>query len=1006
MNARCIAWSLAAWRGLIVASVVLPTEVFSSIQPVSLIGSGQEAPAGGNGDSVLPIISPEGRYVLFASTANNLVLTSSNRPIPTVVPAKLNVFLRDRTNGTTRLVSADITGTSGGNGDSLPAAISTNGQFVLFESSASNLVWGDTNNTTDVFVRDLANDTTILVSAGTNGGSGNGGNRGAVMTPDGRYVAFVSAANNLVPGDTNRIPDVFVRDLQAGTTTLASVGAMSVNYNQGSSELPDITPDGRYVAFSSTATNLVPGVQTVGDIYVRDLIAGTTFWASTNARPVMQSVVGISNAVCYNHAISGDGRFVAFQANTNSSTATVTHGIVLRFNRQTGATDLVNTNANVATGAYEDIRSLDMTPDGRFLAFVANTNGASGATTCIYVWDAQSGSSQLASGTLSDTVPANSICQWPMIDANGRFVAFLSNATNLTTNTLVGEYHLYVRDLQLGVTTLVDEDPNGVASATSLLTAPRLSADGRFVAFECADANLVANDRNRDNDIFVRDLGGQATELISARHPSVPSATANGLSSLSALSVSSDGRFISFASEADNVVSHDTNQCRDVFVRDRVAGTNLLVSVATNGVHSGEGLSFDAAISADGRYVVFGSSAANLVAGDINNAQDVFVRDLQSGATLLVSVSTNGVDPGNQNSYLPAISADGRYVLFRSRASNLAPGAFSNENAFVRDLPSGVTHALTTNGVSAAAMTPDGHFVGVASQGKVYVWDSQTVTRIYTNTANTPSSIAISADGNRLVYVASGGLSAVDRAANTNWLIASGLSFGHPGLRFSRDGRFLAYSTTAAKAAADTNGIYDVYICDFQTGTNLLVSHASDSTAALGGASDWPDISPDGRFVSYRSAATNLVANDANGSPDVFLYDRLTDVTSLLSASRFGNTTADNRSLAPAFSGDGRVLLFQSWGSDLTAQDFNHGSDVFAFDFLYATIVLRDTPGEGPTIHWPATPGQTYHVQYKEDLNAGDWHDLTGTVTIIGNTGFATDLAPAAGRRFYRVVAD
>ncbi len=122
------------------------------------------------------------------------------------------------------LVSVNSTGTGGGNGDSLPVDLSTNGRYAVFESSASDLVPGDTNGATDVFVRDLAAGATLLVSVSTNGGVGNGASRTSAMTPDGRYVAFVSAASNLVAGDTNGIPDVFVRDLQTGVTTLASIG--------------------------------------------------------------------------------------------------------------------------------------------------------------------------------------------------------------------------------------------------------------------------------------------------------------------------------------------------------------------------------------------------------------------------------------------------------------------------------------------------------------------------------------------------------------------------------------------------------------------------------------------------------------------------------------------------------------------------------------------------------------------------------------------------------------
>ena len=241
--------------------------------------------------------------------------------------------------------------------------------------------------------------------------------------------------------------------------------------------------------------------------------------------------------------------FRSYEARPIPVTSYAATGLILRYSLQTGLTDLANTNASVATGAYEDIRSLDMTPDGRFIAFIANTNGTSGTTTCAEVWDAQTGATTLASGDLSNSVPAGSTCDWPAIDPSGRFIAFLSSATNLVTNTLVGDYHLYVRDLQAATTALVDADTNGVGSVISAATVPRLSADGRFVAFECPDSSLVPNDRNHDYDVFVRDLSTVVSELISARDAALPSLSPNGSSLLSSLCVSTNGRYIAFASD-------------------------------------------------------------------------------------------------------------------------------------------------------------------------------------------------------------------------------------------------------------------------------------------------------------------------------------------------------------------------------------------------------------------------------------------------------------------------
>lgn len=955
-------------------------------------------------------MSPDGRYVLFASTANNLAVTATNPPTPIPPPLKLNVFLRDRTNRTTTLVSVNLSGLGGGNGGSLPSDISADGRYAAFESSASDLVPGDTNNVTDVFVRDLTNNTTFLVSADSDGNVGNGASRSAEMTADGRYVAFVSAASNLAPEDTNSIPDIFVRDRQGGSNILVSVGATSagavLGYTTSSSESPDITPDGRYVAFFSTATNLVPGVRTVGDIYVRDLAGGVTCWASTNGRVALLSAQGTTNGVCYNHILSADGQFVTYEVSRAPGSSSLTPGIILRQNVSSGQTDVVNTNAYVPPIPYEDIHNLEMTPDGRFIAFVANTNGTSGATTCIYVWDAETGTATLASGNLSNAVPAKSACARPVLSTNGQFVAFLSSATNMVSNLVAGDFHAYLRDLNAGITVLLDADTNGVGSPINPESFLCLSADGRSAAFECAEGNLVPYNRNRDSHILLRDGATGTSELISARDAALASLAPNGPSTLSAVSLSADGRSLAFASEADNVAANDTNLCRDVFLRDLVAGTNLLLSVDTNGF-SGDGLSAEPSISADGRYVAFTSSADNLVAGDTNKASDVFVRDLQAGTTILVSLKTSGTAPGNKHSYSPIISSDGRYVMFLSKATDLATGSYSGtENLFVRDLQAGTNYALTTAGVASAAMTPDGRFVSFIGNNTLFVWDSPSRTKTLVTSASGLSVAAISPDGNRIVYSATTGLYVRDRAASTTTYIGPALSGSHPGLRFSGDSRLLVYTRLV-------NSTNQVYLYDCQTGTNLLVSHRYDSSAEATGASDWPEISPDGRSVAYRSTATDLVVGATNGIPAIYLYDRSNSVTTLSSVSQFGNYPAANRSLSPVFSCDGQTLLFGSWAPDLVAQDFNQSEDVFAYSpygseaipFFYARVIAAATPAQEPLITWLAAPGKSYRVQFKNDLTELNWHDLDGGVTILGNQGYFSNLTAGVAYRFYRIVA-
>jgi len=1011
-----------------------------SAQLVSVSGSALIPKLGGDGDSGLAIISPDGRYVLFASTANNLVPTNNNN---FALPCRFNVYLRDRQTQAIKLVSVNQAGTGGGNGDSFPTGLSTNGQFALFESSASDLVANDTNNAADIFVRDIINGTTTLVSVGLNGGSSssNGVSRGSVMTSDGRYVAFVSAATNLVANDANNIPDVFVRDLQAGTTTLASAGASNIVTTPPpllsvSSESPEITPDGRYVAFYSTATNLVSSTTNSGEIYVRDLTAGKTIWVSTNARAIFQAMVGSAAIVSCNYSISDDGQFVAFEVCSNIPGGPFGRGIILRYGLQTGLTDIIHTNASVPLLSFPYIHDLAMTHDGRFVAFVANPTSASAVSNAIYCWDAQTGTNTLVSVSQDNVTPASGICDSPVISPDGRFVAFISTATNLVANTLTGPWHVYLRDLQAGTTLLIDADTNGVGAGVEATAVPSMSADGSVVAFDCA--NLLPDNRQLVHDVFTRNVTAGTTALVSANNPAFSSQTPDGITGLTPSCVSTNGRFVAFYSDAENLVSNDTNGCRDVFVRDLIAGVNLLVSVNTNGNASGDGISTDPAISGDGRYVAFTSAADNLVVVDTNRSQDVFVRDMLAGTTTLVSLSTDGVDSGNGDSFSPAISANGRYVLFHSKASNLATGSFGSgiENLFCRDMQTGITYALTAAssgvGVYSAAMTPDGQsvaFIGTApgiSGTHLYVWNTSSTALTYTNNSASFSSttfplVAISANGQKLAYLSGSslGLSVADVVANTTVTVNNtGTFLSHAGVRLSNDGHFL---TCAVALSGSTN--QTVFLYDLQAGTNLLVSQNFSSLATNNAGADAPNISPDGRYVVYRSFATNLVANDFNNVPDLFLYDAVSNATYLVSLNAADTSSAADRSLKPVFSADGQTLFFQSWASDLTGNDYNGGSDIFALDLAlplpgsggggggggagsgpYVQLISAGAVGPNPVINWPVAAGEAYQVQYKTNLTDTAWLNLPGNVTYLGLTGYFSDAVPGPGQRFYRLI--
>ena len=293
---------------------------------------------------------------------------------------------------------------------------------------------------------------------------------------------------------------------------------------------------------------------------------------------------------------------------------------------------------------------------------------------------------------------------------------------------LDGDFHLYVRDLQAGTTQLAAVDANGAGAEVSGGTSPTLSANGGLVAFECLDGNLAPIDTSHTYDVFVQDSGTNTIELVSAHAPALASLTANGDSLITSASVSTNGRYVAFVSTADNLAANVNIGYQDVYVRDLLTGSNVLASVALDGISTGNGSSSAPSISADGRYVAFTSTASDLVLDDFNKASDIFVRDLQAGTTTLISVAADGVTPGNQASYSPAISADGRYVFFESLALNLAPGNFIlTPYLYVRDTQAGTNYAIANSlGLVAYAVTPDGRFALFSSQGaQIFIWSTQ-----------------------------------------------------------------------------------------------------------------------------------------------------------------------------------------------------------------------------------------------------------------------------------------
>jgi Tol biopolymer transport system component len=340
----------------------------------------------------------------------------------------------------------------------------------------------------------------------------------------------------------------------------------------------------------------------------------------------------------------------------------------------------------------------------------------------VYVYDRSEGvltlASQSSTGQPATSHSAGLLPGGGRLSDDGRVVAFVSMARNLVPGERDIGNDVFVRDLRAGQTVKVSQS-NAGRSPRLGSGGERLSGDGRVVAFQWVADNLLPGDTNGHIDVFVHELDSRETTRVSI---SGNGAQANGPSKTPALD--GRGRFVAFASQADNLVPGDRNGAWDVFLRDRGQGTTERVSLADDGGEA-NGESDISWLSSDARFVAFASEASNLVPGDSNQARDVFVRDRQTGHTSRVSISSRGAQ-GDEGSDYPVLSGDGRLVAFVSRAGNLVPGDTNDApDVFVHDRETGKTDRVSLSVDDRQADDESGVFgVALSRDGSCVVFDS------------------------------------------------------------------------------------------------------------------------------------------------------------------------------------------------------------------------------------------------------------------------------------------
>ncbi|MCU0753954.1 MAG: hypothetical protein MUE46_02380 [Xanthomonadales bacterium] len=762
-----------------------------------------------DGPSSRPAISANGRVIAFVSDAGNLVPFDTN--------GGTDVFVRDLDAGTTTRVSVRSDGTqAANNGTGVRVDISGDGRFVVF-SSIADLVPGDTNGVSDVFVRDRLFGTTTRISLNTTDGDPNGPSNNPVISADGRFVAFESAATDLVLSDGNSASDVFVRVLPGSRTELVSVNSAGAQGNGASAE-PSISADGRFIAFASTATNLGESADSNGlkDVFLRDRMSGTT----------RSRVQGDGDSG--EPSVSGDGRNFAFTTN---------------------ATNLGTSDGNVTGDVWRSLGRPDVS--GSITAVTPPVPRAAGRFSVSLNAAPGNGIGPQPRGALEYRVlhggSTIARCLTRALDASGNGSCELSVDRAGTYTVELG----FLGDTQFAATPRL---------ATGSLTVGPAAPSTLSIAVQAPDPSLA--NRSVYVQAELRPRGGRPEGLITFTSP-----VGNCIAELP-----NSGCLLPFGAVDGPInASYSGDSTFSAAVAapaDQRIGTSIWQRLLESNQGSGRspggpaGLS-PGALSADGRWFVFSTEQPYLVADDRDDHEDVFLLDQRLGLIRRISQAPDG-SPGNSDSVQPAISGDGRWVAFTTYANNLLPG--------------------DTN-----------------DRGDVVIVDVQN---------DSPA---------ELVSVNSSGGFANDTAFQP---------------QLSHDGSLVAFHSRASDLiVGDSNSRIDVFVRDRREASTTRVSVSSGGGEGSGGVAGAVtlDLSPDGRFVLFHADYNNLVSGDNNGQTDLFRHDRYTGQTLRANIATDGTQSA-NSTREGSLSADGDRVVFSTRGS-LVSEDSNGLDDVYLHEF-------------------------------------------------------------------------
>jgi Tol biopolymer transport system component len=841
---------------------------------------------------------------------------------PNLVPGDLNgfltdVFVRNLIDGTTHLVSVATNGVSG-NGPSSSPVVSADGRFVSFVSHASNLVPGDTNQTTDVFLRDRVRGETLLISVARDGtSSGSGPSDAPVMTPDGHYLGFQSWATNLSANDINGFPDLFLRHVPSSTTVQISDPSSQPEIARGSSGASyslALSPDGSRAIFLSDALNLAPAPRrNTTPLYLRDLPAGDI------RRIDIFPKTSFSNSwtTIGPPSLSSNGQWLAMYMSWRSDL--VKPGI---YRAHVGAaSDTVELVAPTLTNSTAFSPSLFfnrqlLSEDGQTVILEVRSDilNLPGSTT-VHAWSPGSPPVLLSTNIAITDFLGRRHSYGKLLAANPstEFVAYSGYQPSTVEPTLGGPLNLWVVHRPTLETRCLTR-----AEYSDDFPHPSLSANGRRIAFVSSDPQLVPGDLNNAPDVYLYDWDSQQLELVSVRSTSLPSDTASFPSIGALYGLSADGTRLAYTSATPHGSAPDSNEAADIFVRDLTTGTTLLASAQAGASGAGNGVSSEPSFSADGRWVAFLSTSTNLAGPPGNGAQNVFLRDLAGSNTWLVSRSALTGLASPRDCSLPAISPDGRHVAFVSSVALLKEDTAPPRDVYLFDRVSETLQLVTSNVVSGAAVAGNRH-----SGNPRWSPDSRWLAFESHHSALVSPPVATTTPRWHIRDMTTGRTLRLHQDGSR---IPS--SEARLGAVFSGDSSTVAF-TYAINVAASVSSV------EIRSLIDPSVSHSVPRAQR-------PRLDQTGRRLAYRVAANSGLLNALS----IEVLDRETGAKSTvdvaLDSTRPSATTRDYE-IDP----DGRFVFFTSAATNLHLAARTGYTQLFARDLVAGTTLLLSANSEG-----------------------------------------------------------